>query len=516
MTKYMKVFNGITALCMIYAIWGNTYFLSWFGVYDNPQDISRLRNQWIFTLVPAAYLTVPLLFFVQGFVSTFGLLQNKPDGEGVTIKESLYFIIKKALRLTPFNLFMIWNAVGAGPGAGHGPFWNLYLEAFRGCNIRPEYQNPGGIGGWWTNIAFINNLYPASFDQKCMGWSWFIPCYMQLTILLPFILLINRLPGKVSTMLYATLFVVFFALNAALLARSTSGIFLTFTDDYYFSYDFLNNSFMTPWFHVNSYMWGAVLCLAFLRYTRDVSNNVNKDEQAISTRFFTQLRNSGKTRYALYFVSFVSNLLIVFGLHGYIANNSWGPGLQAVYGALAYPGFAISCSIVLISAILGRAEFVRFFFGGEFWTLWRSIAYGLHMFAPIYCMTYILGMSTTQHLDYQMMFYTFCGTLVFSLIFMMIYFVFVDRPFHAMFLFYHDLRTVTNNLNVNPQGTVNIQHYKVGAEGDRLLYEDPAVTGIIGDNKGIQDKSTTLFDISGQESPRQPQRETSNYLPKVV
>ena len=153
---------------------------------------------------------------------------------------------------------------------------------------------------------------------------------------------------------------------------------------------------MKPQFHLASFTWGAVLCLMFLRYTRDVSNNVVKEEQASSTVFFSKIRDSAAFRYTLYLVVLGFKLFVVLILHGYIADNSsWRPGFQTAYGVLAYPGFAVATSIIVISALLGRAEFVRFFMGGDFWTMWRSLAFGIYMFAPIYCMTYLLGLSTT-------------------------------------------------------------------------------------------------------------------------
>lgn len=146
----------------------------------------------------------------------------------------------------------------------------------------------------------------------------------------------------------------------------------------------------------------------------------------------------------LYLAVGAAKLLIVLSLHGYIADNkAWSDGLQATYATLAYPGFAFATSIIVISALLGRAEFVRFFMGGEFWTMWRSLAFGMSMYAPINAMVYLLGLSVTQHIDYQMVFYVFCSTFIFTMIFMMYYFTFVDRPFHSLFLFYHDLKTVT-------------------------------------------------------------------------
>jgi hypothetical protein len=73
----MNVFTGIVGISIIYAIWANTYFFSWFGVYDNPQDIIKMRGQLAFTLIPGGFLLVPLLYFCMAFVNTFSLMHNK-------------------------------------------------------------------------------------------------------------------------------------------------------------------------------------------------------------------------------------------------------------------------------------------------------------------------------------------------------------------------------------------------------------------------------------------------------
>jgi hypothetical protein len=39
----MKLFNGLVGFFLIYAIWANTYFFSWYGLYDNPQDVLAMR-----------------------------------------------------------------------------------------------------------------------------------------------------------------------------------------------------------------------------------------------------------------------------------------------------------------------------------------------------------------------------------------------------------------------------------------------------------------------------------------
>lgn len=39
---------------------------------------------------------------------------------------------------------------------------------------------------WWTNLLLISNIVPlSSFDDKCMPWTWFIPCLLQVSFFLP-------------------------------------------------------------------------------------------------------------------------------------------------------------------------------------------------------------------------------------------------------------------------------------------------------------------------------------------
>lgn len=83
---------------------------------------------------------------------------------------------------------------------------------------------------------------------------------------------------------------------------------------------------------------------------------------------------------------------------------------------MAYPGFVFGVSIFIMCGVLGRAEFIRFFLGGDAWILFKNISYGLFLFSPIYSLIYFQSMSISQHLDYQMMFYNFCGIFVFSLL----------------------------------------------------------------------------------------------------
>ena len=126
----MKVFNGLVGFFLIYAMWGNTYFFSWYGLYDNPHDVLTLRQNIGFVFITGISFAASLLFFVQGFTSTFSLVHNKAEGDDVTFMESLKFFLKRIVRFTPFNLFIIGFGTCIGATMGEEPYWDLYAKTF--------------------------------------------------------------------------------------------------------------------------------------------------------------------------------------------------------------------------------------------------------------------------------------------------------------------------------------------------------------------------------------------------
>lgn len=256
----MSIFTGLMGFGIIYVLWASTYFFSWYGLYDNPQDLKEMRGDVIFLTIAGGFMMAPVGFFVMGFVSTFSLTHNTPEGEKMKFVDALKFIVKRIIKLAPFNLFVVGFGTCIGPIIGAGPFWDMYSKTMKPCETL-----------WWTNLFFLNNLYPTgSFEEKCMGWTWFVPCYVQLTLILPILIaLFENLPRIASTVIFALLGVGSIVGNFVLIYVGDFGIFLTFDNDgTRFNTQFLNEMFMKPFFHFTTYLWGVCLCLAYVRYAR--------------------------------------------------------------------------------------------------------------------------------------------------------------------------------------------------------------------------------------------------------
>lgn len=35
---------------------------------------------------------------------------------------------------------------------------------------------------WWTNLLYINNLYPTNYLDQCVPWAWYLADDMQFFI----------------------------------------------------------------------------------------------------------------------------------------------------------------------------------------------------------------------------------------------------------------------------------------------------------------------------------------------
>jgi hypothetical protein len=175
-------------------IWGITFYFSWFSVISNQPEVDSMMDTMLFNTVSGTVYTVPVFLFCSGFLQTFSFLQKDKEESMFTPAKLMGYIFKKFTRYIPVNAVCLLTVVYIMPYIGSGPIWNNFATLTAPCGSK-----------WWTNILWVNNIYPREFDDKCLPWTWFVPCYVQLSLLLPFILAIYRLPENkvISGVIYA-------------------------------------------------------------------------------------------------------------------------------------------------------------------------------------------------------------------------------------------------------------------------------------------------------------------------
>ena len=162
---------------------------------------------------------------------------------------------------------------------GSGPIWENFDKAIEPCNKL-----------WWTNILWINNLYPSAHDDKCLPWTWFIPCYVQLSLLLPIILFFAKVLKEIGGLFIAALPIIFVTVNILITySQETGGSIVT-------NQDFYGKWYMTPLMHIPVFLMGTTAALYYDQFFKERVTRGN----SYATRFFEVIKFNAILRYVMY------------------------------------------------------------------------------------------------------------------------------------------------------------------------------------------------------------------------
>ncbi|KAJ7365133.1 hypothetical protein OS493_007782 [Desmophyllum pertusum] len=182
--------NGVRVLSMWWVILGHTYL--WLLIYRIIDDVGigiNIMHRFSFQAVNNAFFSVDSFFSAEVWKYYIGLLvaylsfrrMDKNDGKLPLIK----FYFHRFWRLTPSYMFVILFYANLYAFLGEGPLW-YGSQVGTPCD---KY--------WWTNLLYINNFYPNSLTQECLGWSWYLANDMQFYVISPILLyLIYRFHWK--------------------------------------------------------------------------------------------------------------------------------------------------------------------------------------------------------------------------------------------------------------------------------------------------------------------------------
>ena len=174
--------NGIRVISMFWVILGHTHLWPLMsGSLTNPiYVLDHYTHRFSFQPIINGFFSVDSFFFLSGCLVSYLTLREMERKKGRF--PFLTYYLHRYLRLTmvyAFLLFFWWNLT---VHLGNGPEWRAALgedsSAQKQCS---KY--------WWTNLLYINNLYPWELAKECMGWSWYLANDMQFYVLAPIILI---------------------------------------------------------------------------------------------------------------------------------------------------------------------------------------------------------------------------------------------------------------------------------------------------------------------------------------
>ena len=101
----------------------------------------------------------------------------------LSVKDVLKFYMRKYLRLAPMYYFCFFVGWAIFPHMGAGPIWYSARAMYTDCS---EY--------WWAHLLMIGNIVPyfQAPNYGCFFWGWVITTDLQLSILIPFFVIIYK------------------------------------------------------------------------------------------------------------------------------------------------------------------------------------------------------------------------------------------------------------------------------------------------------------------------------------
>ena len=172
--------NGIRVLSMFWILLYHVHILY--------TTFKPLRNQAIlkqdvfprlwYQAILNGYFFLDSFFLLSGTVAAYNNLRAMDRRKNKWCRFPIFnYYVHRYLRLTMIYAFVVF-------------FWHHVLQLSDGpISTDPDnqyYKNCDDY--WWTNLLYINNIYPRRMRNQCIPWTWSLASDMQFYVIAPLIL----------------------------------------------------------------------------------------------------------------------------------------------------------------------------------------------------------------------------------------------------------------------------------------------------------------------------------------
>ena len=347
--------NGIRVLSMGWVILSHTFF--WFletGTQKAPlYSFKLVTHRFTFQAISNGFFAVDSFFFLSGALVSYLTLREMERKKGKF--PILTFYLHRYLRLTmvyAFLLFFWWTLT---VHLGNGPVWRTIT------GVDSEYQT-NCEKYWWTNILYINNLYPWALKDECMPWTWYLSNDMQFYVLAPLIVIPLYFIFPIGLLISAILIIMTIAVNGAI--AGVKGFEANVIQD---SVSESNDTYIKPYTRAGPYIVGLVLGFVLFKKVR------------INIHWFVD--------WLLYRVILIVAggclFSTVYGLY-----SSWGRGGLTLAENVSYFMFgrvvwAVGLSLLVFACHNGYGRAINAFLSMRVWVPLSRMTYTAYLIHPI-------------------------------------------------------------------------------------------------------------------------------------
>ncbi|CAK8686761.1 unnamed protein product [Clavelina lepadiformis] len=403
--------HGMRFLSMSWVILGHSFLFS-VQFSDNMKFVGEyFINHFEFQAIGNATLSVDSFFFLSGLLVVYlGMRELKKRNGKINIP---LMYLHRYIRLTPPYAFLILMSVSLWPKFGTGPMWPAL-----GHSLQAQCDKY-----WWTNLLYINNLYPAgSLDGECYGWGWYLANDTQFYILAPiFLLVLYKFPGLgvalLSIVLTASITItgVFSSITQQQPQPVAIGVFakiftslslptlnqtsevmqadLVGADPPQYS-PYMSDIYTKPWCRIGAYIVGMITGF-ILHYN---NNKVKMPKLAVVLGWLLAAGTCSSIIYCLY-PSFIT---------GHVLDNN----TAAFYNAMSRPMWAVGLAWVTVACVSGYGGPVNKFLSWRGFIPLSRLTYCAYLIHPLVIWWLVVSRETLLHYSISTIISIFLTTLV--------------------------------------------------------------------------------------------------------
>ncbi|XP_066933867.1 nose resistant to fluoxetine protein 6-like isoform X1 [Clytia hemisphaerica] len=339
--------NGIRTFSITWVILGHLIIEG--TQSDNPVSFLKWGQRFSFQVIANAFVSVDSFFVLSGLL--VGYLSFKRFETHGKLPLLRYYL-HRYIRLTASYLYLIFFVVYLYPLLGNGVRW-----------IGTPEKNCHNM--WWTNILYINNIYPTDASKACYGVSWYLANDMQFYIISPLIMWAMYRFKIVGVLLTTGVFLFEYLLANGLIIhlKKASPIVAQAIDPSGGTFSFAAYQqyiYFKPWTRIGPYILGIVLGYV-LFYKKTI-----KGRFAILFYFLGWL------------VAIGLGFAVVYGPFNAVTK-SWNEAENLIYGMSFRLVWAIAICWVIYACHNGYGSIINDFLGWKVFIPLSRLTYGVYL-----------------------------------------------------------------------------------------------------------------------------------------
>ncbi|EGG15390.1 hypothetical protein DFA_10224 [Cavenderia fasciculata] len=289
-----------------------------------------------------------------GFLVAQALLQQMEKTsylEGSKIGFWAKYIVHRLLRLSPLYYFVVFFFWKVSPLLGSGPLWFEYEVITKSCDRF-----------WWTNLLYVNSIYPLTMSNECAAWTWYLSDDFLFYV---FVAPLFVAAYKHSKTLGFSL-AIFGVVASTLLTYHLDVVYevllpIDYTTPRNIAASFASDIYQKPWCRVGAYLVGVLLA-----YCHD-------------NKLFVAVVNTDRhLRHAFYAFSAFTSVFLTFITASYF-NQGWSIHSTAFYNAASHPLYAVAAAVYLFTCMAGHGGCLAWFLERPLFKPLATLSYAAYL-----------------------------------------------------------------------------------------------------------------------------------------